>query len=74
MRPPEFTGGNADPPVQELVVSNIASMRPPEFTGGNSTMESPCRRTGCGFNEAAGIHRRKHIAPVADSGVVIQLQ
>ena len=36
-----------------------ASMRPPEFTGGNrrtAPAASPRRR---GFNEAAGIHRRK---------------
>ena len=38
----------------------LASMRPPEFTGGNTVergMVAP--RTAIGFNEAAGIHRRK---------------
>ena len=60
MRPPEFTGGKAllgrgggeNPPA--------ASMRPPEFTGGK-TVARPggwCKGFG-GFNEAAGIHRRK---------------
>ena len=35
-------------------------MRPPEFTGGNSTLATTLNRLGpCGFNEAAGIHRRK---------------
>ena len=35
-------------------------MRPPEFTGGNS-VESACTQPRTNrFNEAAGIHRRKH--------------
>ena len=34
-------------------------MRPPEFTGGNSLRRSPAGRGAGGFNEAAGIHRRK---------------
>ena len=60
MRPPEFTGGNggADLLAQRDVIQ--ASMRPPEFTGGNPR---PKRLHGTqsprGFNEAAGIHRRK---------------
>ena len=38
-------------------------MRPPEFTGGNAA-HSPAfgKSTRHGFNEAAGIHRRKHNA------------
>ena len=39
-------------------------MRPPEFTGGNATPQETrlrCRRLLRGFNEAAGIHRRKHL-------------
>ena len=62
MRPPEFTGGN---PLQEagnrLDQHLSASMRPPEFTGGNAARRrwgpAPLPR----FNEAAGIHRRKHL-------------
>ena len=34
-------------------------MRPPEFTGGNATGQVPVANLGTGFNEAAGIHRRK---------------
>ena len=34
-------------------------MRPPEFTGGNTGTRSRCGRLTLGFNEAAGIHRRK---------------
>ena len=39
-------------------------MRPPEFTGGNPYMAMPAHTFGqrwYGFNEAAGIHRRKPI-------------
>ena len=36
MRPPEFTGGNADPSQWQDVERDEASMRPPEFTGGNT--------------------------------------
>ena len=38
-----------------------ASMRPPEFTGGNLLAPPAAGRTraATGFNEAAGIHRRK---------------
>ena len=59
MRPPEFTGGNTI--IERVRINNKkkASMRPPEFTGGN---KSPPRRWAflrIGFNEAAGIHRRK---------------
>ena len=37
-------------------------MRPPEFTGGNQQVADvgPLRQHDC-FNEAAGIHRRKHL-------------
>ena len=35
-------------------------MRPPEFTGGNSRPPLCLPRAPRGFNEAAGIHRRKH--------------
>ena len=35
-------------------------MRPPEFTGGNLRLFSYGRREYRCFNEAAGIHRRKH--------------
>ena len=41
-----------------------ASMRPPEFTGGNPDSHSAAwsvSNAEC-FNEAAGIHRRKHAA------------
>ena len=35
-------------------------MRPPEFTGGNSRKRTPTSfGSSRGFNEAAGIHRRK---------------
>ena len=34
-------------------------MRPPEFTGGKRTARCHRRRVVRGFNEAAGIHRRK---------------
>ena len=65
MRPPEFTGGNTlRKRVRVLTFSDRhASMRPPEFTGGNlhaiQVHEPPPRDPHC-FNEAAGIHRRKH--------------
>ena len=59
MRPPEFTGGNDGPGgVSESVVRR-ASMRPPEFTGGNPAATGRRGRPDGGFNEAAGIHRRK---------------
>ena len=39
MRPPEFTGGNGNPPGNlshgSYQILRVASMRPPEFTGGN---------------------------------------
>ena len=35
-------------------------MRPPEFTGGNSIFAEKRVVTRISFNEAAGIHRRKH--------------
>ena len=45
-------------------------MRPPEFTGGNAGF-APGRRGGyAGFNEAAGIHRRKPVGSVHDSNAV----
>ena len=61
MRPPEFTGGNLSR--YRLVAMSVApaSMRPPEFTGGNR--RTACQQTPTSsrcFNEAAGIHRRKH--------------
>ena len=75
MRPPEFTGGNLNDDAAALGTATDgssddavrpdapASMRPPEFTGGNSP---GARRRSCpcwaSFNEAAGIHRRKHTA------------
>ena len=38
-------------------------MRPPEFTGGNNggAKITGCRDLKKSFNEAAGIHRRKHV-------------
>ena len=58
MRPPEFTGGNRS--IQShFRHQRIASMRPPEFTGGNEDNGYPYDLHECGFNEAAGIHRRK---------------
>ena len=35
-------------------------MRPPEFTGGNARRITPGDDSVRRFNEAAGIHRRKH--------------
>ena len=35
-------------------------MRPPEFTGGNPTRSRTSGSRKSCFNEAAGIHRRKH--------------
>ena len=61
MRPPEFTGGNdAGEAEFRRSVTLVASMRPPEFTGGNRDGLVVRHRRGCRFNEAAGIHRRKH--------------
>ena len=60
MRPPEFTGGNQAAHVLGRAVELGASMRPPEFTGGNAGLHAQPRLAGGGFNEAAGIHRRKH--------------
>ena len=37
----------------------LASMRPPEFTGGNDPSQRRDQGRAVGFNEAAGIHRRK---------------
>ena len=34
-------------------------MRPPEFTGGNASTNGGVGNVVVGFNEAAGIHRRK---------------
>ena len=60
MRPPEFTGGNVARLVVLVATAQTASMRPPEFTGGNPGIRRRSRpRCRC-FNEAAGIHRRKH--------------
>ena len=63
MRPPEFTGGNVPLHTHVCRVLKLASMRPPEFTGGNDQHPLPldhCHFYVRGFNEAAGIHRRKH--------------
>ena len=38
-------------------------MRPPEFTGGNPSATRPSGYGIPGFNEAAGIHRRKRPHP-----------
>ena len=63
MRPPEFTGGNVkDTAIVEK--SMLASMRPPEFTGGNYMCYGKGKGRIAGFNEAAGIHRRKLLAPI----------
>ena len=35
-------------------------MRPPEFTGGNACTQVSTEPPSARFNEAAGIHRRKH--------------
>ena len=60
MRPPEFTGGNQRIGCGGDRILVAASMRPPEFTGGNGPRR-PSRQPAVspGFNEAAGIHRRK---------------
>ena len=36
-------------------------MRPPEFTGGNPENSARNKQYQRGFNEAAGIHRRKQV-------------
>ena len=60
MRPPEFTGGNGLDLSGSRAPGSLASMRPPEFTGGNALVIDASRTsTRGGFNEAAGIHRRK---------------
>ena len=49
---------------QSLASGSLASMRPPEFTGGNRLLTGVCSINAApnrGFNEAAGIHRRKHV-------------
>ena len=59
MRPPELPGGKA---VERLLCSPLgsASMRPPELPGGKTAgAPSSFRMTVMGFNEAAGITRRK---------------
>ena len=67
MRPPEFTGGNARATVRRVSVIFGASMRPPEFTGRNvsALRTDSIPLTSC-FNEAAGIHRRKHTPRAID--------
>ena len=74
MRPPEFTGGNAAAGV--VGAPDIgASMRPPEFTGGNTRLEAPLPACPtAGFNEAAGIHRRKHLAILPAKPAPLTLQ
>ena len=59
MRPPEFTGGNQRQSGNGAGVDLGASMRPPEFTGGNFVIKHETAFYELGFNEAAGIHRRK---------------
>ena len=60
MRPPEFTGGNDAQPKRPDHGRRRASMRPPEFTGGNVWLAArDAAGAMLGFNEAAGIHRRK---------------
>ena len=60
MRPPEFTGGNPVSHPFSLFLAAAASMRPPEFTGGNAKETAlEQNESASGFNEAAGIHRRK---------------
>ena len=59
MRPPEFTGGNTITGAHEVAQNIRASMRPPEFTGGNRHIDGATVPRATGFNEAAGIHRRK---------------
>ena len=61
MRPPEFTGGKLIG-VHHLAASQEASMRPPEFTGGKVSLSHRGRTPVSGFNEAAGIHRRKGLS------------
>ena len=60
MRPPEFTGGNIAVAFAGVALVWLASMRPPEFTGGNIVAGELGGVRNRGFNEAAGIHRRKH--------------
>ena len=72
MRPPEFTGGNYLPGIVLHGSGYLASMRPPEFTGGNNgKREAPNNRAACGFNEAAGIHRRKLKDLVGDDEYIL---
>ena len=59
MRPPEFTGGKHGQRVRGDQLPLRASMRPPEFTGGKYAIPAAGRLRSAGFNEAAGIHRRK---------------
>ena len=78
MRPPEFTGGNQlSVPVRTGVRPNRhASMRPPEFTGGNRARRGQQRQNGIqrGFNEAAGIHRRKLIVQTLSRSSLIAME
>ena len=60
MRPPEFTGGNMMIREMRPGLAKLASMRPPEFTGGNPVGRDVAPAADARFNEAAGIHRRKH--------------
>ena len=68
MRPPEFTGGNTARCARRIDGIMWASMRPPEFTGGNLRRRRPGRVPPGRFNEAAGIHRRKHDREQGDQG------
>ena len=58
MRPPEFTGGKRRN-IGFNEARTLASMRPPEFTGGKYARTPAASGCPSGFNEAAGIHRRK---------------
>ena len=63
MRPPEFTGGNG-----------VRAPQPcfsPEFTG---TAGTDTASASTGFNEAAGIHRRKHPSRSASGVATHELQ
>ena len=62
MRPPEFTGGKKVVSLFDNVKVEYASMRPPEFTGGKTGRSVAGSAEAWGFNEAAGIHRRKELA------------
>ena len=49
-------------------------MRPPEFTGGNRIIRFDPEKGTFRFNEAAGIHRRKHDQHLKEREDMLQLQ